>query len=214
MIDLILFPFNGNARDALIVINQINDIKTTYHVLGFIDDNKQLHKTKYHELTVLGGQDILKMHTNASLLAVPSRAENFRNRNQIIQLFNHLNTNFETLVSPSVAIGPGVKIGKNTLIMPHVVLGPDAEIGDHCIIFSNTVIGHNVKVGDYTIIGATTCIAGNVEIEENCYIGIGANIIQDLVIKRGCLIGTGSVITKDTEPNSTIFGNPGRKIWQ
>ena len=39
---IILFPFGGNAREALSVIEAINRRKKTWQVIGFLDDNQDV----------------------------------------------------------------------------------------------------------------------------------------------------------------------------
>jgi hypothetical protein len=36
--ELILFPFSGNAKEAISVIEEINRMNPTWKIIGFIDD--------------------------------------------------------------------------------------------------------------------------------------------------------------------------------
>ncbi len=61
MKQLILFPFNGNAREALGVVEAINQRAPTWEVLGFIDDDPARANDVMGDLRVLGGRDVLAM---------------------------------------------------------------------------------------------------------------------------------------------------------
>ena len=58
--NLIIFPFGGNSREILLAINEINKLKKTWKVTGFIDDNKNLWGSKFLNIPVLGGSELLK----------------------------------------------------------------------------------------------------------------------------------------------------------
>ena len=68
---LILFPFGGNAREALVIIQAVNEIKKTWEVLGFLDDNASLWGREYCGVKVLGNKKLLKKFSDASVLVVP-----------------------------------------------------------------------------------------------------------------------------------------------
>jgi len=42
MEDLLIFPFGGNAKEALAAAFAQNNIKPTWNILGFVDDNEDL----------------------------------------------------------------------------------------------------------------------------------------------------------------------------
>lgn len=212
MQDLILFPFNGNAREAVSVVEAINRQVPTWNLLGFVDDNPDLAGKTFHGYPVLGKRDALKEYPQAKILACPGRPENFRMRDQIIDALDLPPARFATLIHPSADIGLGVQIGHNTLIMAGVVLTVDVHIGSHCVILPNTVIAHESILGDYTLVGSNVSVSGNVQIAPKCYIGTGAKLIQEIQIAEGTLIGLGSVVLRSTEPQSTVVGSPARAL--
>ena len=52
--EILLFPFGGNAKEAVTVIESINRIKKTWDIIGFIDDNKEMWKAKLVDYRVFG----------------------------------------------------------------------------------------------------------------------------------------------------------------
>lgn len=210
--DLILFPFGGNAREAIIVINAINIINKTWVLIGFIDDNSDLWSKEFLGHEILGGKDKIAQYQTAKILAVPGRPDNYLRREHIINSLNLPATRFATLIHPSSQISNDTKIGYNTLIMAGVVTTSNVTIGNNCVILPNTVISHDSIIDDNCLLGSNVSISGGVHIERNCYIGSGSRIIQEITIKEKSLIGIGSVVLKTIEPNSVIVGNPGRLI--
>lgn len=210
--ELILFPFGGNAKEAIFVIEEINRMKPTWQIIGFIDDNLELTGREYSSYKVMGGREKISEFQSAKILAVPGRPEDFYKRKEMIDSLGISGTRFATIIHPSACISSATAIGNNTLIMAGVVTTAMASIGNHCVILPNTVISHDVVIDDYTLVGSNVSISGGVHIESLCYIGTGSRIMQELRIGRGSLIGMGTNVLKSVEPNSVVVGNPGRII--
>jgi sugar O-acyltransferase (sialic acid O-acetyltransferase NeuD family) len=209
---ILLFPYNGNAREALSVIEDINNIKPSWSVLGFIDDDPSKTDCQCGGYKVLGGRDVLKELPDVFVLAVPGRPDNYRKRKSIIDSLQVPISRFATIIHPTAANGVGCFVGKNTLIMAHVTLTADVKIGDHVVILPGSVVCHDSEVGNYTLIGSNVSVSGRVIIKNNCYIGSGVRIIQEVEIGTGALIGIGSTIIRDVPGFVTVAGSPGRKL--
>ena len=74
---ILLFPFGGNSREAFDAIESINQSKKTWDILGFIDDNPELHGQEFCGIKVLGGSELLNQHPEAKVLAIPYFYKNF-----------------------------------------------------------------------------------------------------------------------------------------
>lgn len=212
MKEIILFPFGGNAKEAITVIEAINMKTKTWEVLGFIDDNPDLNGKKYSGYKVIGGKEILSECPSAKVLAVPGRPENYFKRKKIIDSLGVSSERFATLIHPASNVSPSTKTGYNTLVMAGVVTTINVCIGNHCVILPNSVISHDVIIDDYNLIGSNVSVSGSVRIEKLCYIGTGSKIIQEVTVSQGSLIGMGTIVLSSTEPNSVVVGNPGRTI--
>ena len=210
--NIILFPFGGNAREALMTIEQINKFEKTWKVLGFIDDDRAKWGKVYRGVKVLGGRDVLQKNKSAKVLAVAGNPNNYLKRGKIIDSLNVAGSRFATIIHPGSVIGGDVKVGVNCLIMANTVLTSLVTVGDHCIILPNTTISHDTVIGNYCCIGANVAVAGYVTIGENCYIGSGANIRDHITIGKQALVGLGSNVVKDVKTKTAVAGNPAKAI--
>ena len=202
---LLIFPFNGNALEA------IDCIKGQYEFLGCIDDTPEKQgKTKWG--FEVFDRSVLETHKEAKVLAVPGSPVSYKKRHEHIQSLNIPKERMVSLVHPSANLGKSVKIGINCLIMAGVVITSNAQIGDHVCILPNSVLHHDTVINDYTLIGSCVAIAGNTRVGRNCYIGSGTNIINGISIGDYTLIGLGSNVIKDAPPYSVLAGNPAREI--
>ena len=209
---LLLFPFGGNAREALLSVLALNTIENQWDILGFIDDDVALAGRECCGIGVLGGVEALKRYPDAHILALPGNPNNYLGRRRVIDGLGVNAQRFATIVDPSAAVAPDAMIGRNTVLMRNVVVSCGARVGDHCVILPNTVISHDSVVGNYCCIGSNVSVSGSVKIGPMAYIGSGAKIRDGISIGEKALIGLGSSVIKDVEKNKVVAGNPARII--
>lgn len=209
---LVLFPFGGNAREALISVCAQNEKTRTWDVLGFIDDDTGNHGKECCGMKVLGGKQILAVFPDVRVLAVPGNPANFTERAKIIGSLNLDESRFATIIHPSAVIAPDAKVGCNTLIMPNVVISCGVSIGKHCVLLPNTVVSHDSVIGDYCCVGSNVSVSGSVRIGSGCYIGSGTKLREDISIGAGTLVGLGSNVLADLPAGVVAVGSPARVI--
>ncbi len=209
---LILFPFGGNAREALISVFAMNERNMEWDVLGFIDDDQSRHGKECCGIKVLGGRDVLKDFPDAFVLAVPGSPTSFPERKKIIASLNLDESRFAKIIHPSVVIAPDATIGCNTIIMPNVVISCGVSIGKHCVILPNTVVSHDSDMGDYCCVGSNVSVSGSVHLGPNCYIGSGTKLREDISIGAGTLVGLGSNVLSNIPAGVIAVGSPARVI--
>lgn len=198
---LILFPYNGNAIEA---IDCLND---EYQLIGFIDDDKTKHGPQDCGYEVFS-RDILQSHPDAHVLAVPGSPDSYHKRRNIIENLYLSPERYATVIHPSARVSRLAKIGYNVLIMSGVVITSNASIGNHVCILPQTVIHHDVWVNDFSLIGSNVLIAGHVHIGCNCFIGGGSNLKDHTSIGDNSLIGMGANVLKSIPANVKAAGNP------
>lgn len=203
MNELLIFPFNGNGKEAL------DSLSPQWNCVGFIDDTPE-KKGRFEFGIKVHGREALSLFPNALVLAVPGSSTSFRGRRDLIESLGLSEERYATLLHPASCISVMAVVGHNVLIYPGVVLSGNPVVGNHVCILSNTVIHHDSTISDWTIIGSNVVVAGNVHIGQNCYIGSGTCIRDGVTIGDNCLVGMGSVVVSDVLPNSVVVGNPAR----
>ncbi|GAB4390619.1 MAG: dTDP-4-amino-4,6-dideoxy-D-glucose acetyltransferase VioB [Thermodesulfovibrionales bacterium] len=209
---LLIFPFGGNARESLLSVLALNQAQREWDVVGFLDDDPLLRGRDYLGIKVLGGREVLEIHPDAFVLAVPGSPKGYLGRAAIIEGLPVDESRFATIVHPSVVKAPDAQVGRNTLLMPNVVISCGVRVGSHCVVLPNTVVAHDSVVEDFCCIGSNVSISGGVTIGRGCYIGSGARIREDLRIGERSLIGLGSNVIADVEGGVVAVGNPARVL--
>ena len=207
---LILFPFGGNAREALMSVLALNAAKKQWNVLGFVDDDVTLAGRECCGVRVLGGTEALKSYSDSYILAVPGSPANYLKRKEIIDSLKLDISRFATILDPSVVTAPDAKIGHNTILMQNVVISCGVRVGNHCVVLPNTVISHDSVIGDCCCVGSNVSISGNVTIGRTSYIGSGTKIRDHISIGEKTLIGLGSNVVSDIDSMAVAYGNPAK----
>lgn len=208
---MILFPYGGNAREAAVVIEALNQLTPQYRIQGFLDDACQrLVSASYPLLGPAAAWDELRDQNRSRLLALPGNPKTYRQRAAIIERFLLTPECSLTLVDPMARVATTARIGFNTVVMAGCFVSCDTRIGNHCILLPNSIVSHDACIGDYSLVGAGVAIAGGVSIGMNCYIGAAATIREGVRIGDGAMVGMGSNVLRDVPANAVVVGNPGR----
>lgn len=202
---LIIFPFNGNAIEALACA------AGQFEVIGFVDDDaKKAGPTQYG--IRIYERSLMERFPEAKVLAVPGSPDTFRMRKKVIDSLKISPGRYARVISSRAEISPIAAIGYNALIMAGVVIAGNAAVGNHVCILPNTVVHHDDVIGDYCLIGSNVTVAGYTRICSGCYIGSGSNIINGIEVGEETLIGLGTNVIRSIPGSKTAVGNPARII--
>ncbi len=212
MKDILLFPFGGNAREALATIQAVNRKKRTWNAIGFVDDDREHWGREECGVEVIGGREVIDRFPTAYVLAVPGRPGAFHVRDEIIDGLGVDRDCYATVVDPSAHVAMNATIGRNVLIMANVVISCSVAIGDHCVILPNTVVSHDSIVNDYSLVGSNASISGSCTIGRMSYLGSGSRLKEGVAIGERSLIGLGSCVVDDVGGGVVVAGNPAREL--
>jgi sugar O-acyltransferase (sialic acid O-acetyltransferase NeuD family) len=202
--DLLLFPCNGNAVEALDCLGE--DLRP----IGFVDDDPAKISTTVYGLPV-HGRGALRSFPGAQVLAVPGSPTSFARRAWAIASLGIPRERFATVLHPAAIVSRYATIGVNVLVMGGAVVTASAVVEDHVIVLPNAVIHHDSCIEPYSVVGSGVLVAGYVRIGQNSYIGSGSRVGSHVTIAPGTLVGMASTVLRSIpEPRGVWVGNPAR----
>ena len=208
MEEIVIVGAGGVGKEVLWIIEQINNIKPTYKVLGFIDDDKAKKNEELLGYKVLGDLEYLKeiKYKGNVIIAIA----NYKVKKSIVKKLKNLKVKFSIIKHPNVKLHESVEIGEGTIIYEGAIISPNVKIGKQVIISPKCGIGHDSIIEDYVALLWNVSISGNDFIEEGTLFGSGSIIIQGKRVKKGSIIGAGAVVVKDIDKNGIYKGIPAR----
>ncbi len=119
---------------------------------------------------------------------------------------------FISLIHPTAVLGNNARIGQGCIIGAYANVSCDTSIGDFVTFSIKAGMGHDSTIGDYSHIGGLCCISGFVTIGESVTMHPGSIVVPHRNIGDNAVIGTGSVVLANVKANTTVFGNPAKKM--
>lgn len=206
MKSLVIIGAGGVGQEVAWIVEQINDKKEKWDILGFIDDNEKLWGSNIIGYKVLGGLSWIENNTAENLYVIIAIA-NYKVKKSIVEKLKG-KVNFAIIIHPDVYIHRTNSIGEGTIIYPGVIMTVDIHIGNHVIVSPKCGIGHNSNIKDYVSLLWNVNVSGYDVIEEGVIMGSGSTVIQNKEIGQGAVIGAGSVVVRDVTEDTTSVGNP------
>lgn len=208
---IVIFGAGGSAREVLWAIRDCNQDKYKWDILGFIDDNTELHGQTLCELPILGGFDWVQKNISHELCGICGIG-NPHIRKLIHERYSAIGLDFATIIHPSaqmsryVDIAPGVFIAAGNVITTQVILR------EHVFLNSACTVGHDAVLDQYVNCSPGCNISGNVHLSTGVHVGTGAKIIQNLTVGEWSVIGAGAVVIRNVLGGETVVGVPARII--
>ncbi|GMM89473.1 acyltransferase [Vibrio fortis] len=138
----------------------------------------------------------------------------------------------------SISIGESTNVWQFCVVLPGAKIGSNCNICSHCLVENDVIIGNNVTIKSGVQVWDGITIEDNVFIGPNvtftndksprskeypdtflktticigASVGANATILPGITIGKGAMVGAGAVVTRDVEPNTTVIGNPAKKV--
>jgi UDP-perosamine 4-acetyltransferase len=202
---LILLGAGGHAREtyALIVAAGMDE-----RLIGFAEDNAPAGRTVF-ELPVYDTKELAKRDPTEIALCA---AIGSPTRRRLVERFEDLGFEFETLWHPTAQCGPGVEVGRGTMVAANTILVADVTIGDHVVLNVGAIISHDSSIGDFSTISPGACLNGGVHVGAEVFIGTGAVLIPGVSVGDRSVVGAGACVVRDVGAGITVAGVPARML--
>lgn len=205
---IIIVGAGGFGRELLQWIKDINEVKPTWEIAGFLDDDLHALDEYEYDIPIIGTiKDWQPKEDEVFALAFGSPEL----KRKIVEILKVKCAKFANVIHPTAMLSEFAHYGEGLIMFPYSKLSCNSTVGDFVTILS-TMIGHDTIIGDYTVISGGCNIVRNVVIGNDVFLAAGVSIAQDIHIGDNCYLGLGSVVLKDVQPNSKTFGNPARTI--
>lgn len=210
MSDIVVVGAGGMGREAVWVLEEINRVAHKWNILGFVDDNEELHDCVLNGYKVIGSIEWLKNQRMNVVIAIGDP----RTKRRIADELQDSANTYPNIIRPKAVISDVVKMKHGNIVCAGAVVTVNIDIGAYTIISYNCTVGHDVTIGDYTTVLPGANISGNVDVSEGVMLGTGSVVIQGVRIGENTVVGAGSVVINHLPSNCVAVGSPAKKIKQ
>ena len=211
---LIIIGGYGNGTVVQSTVEDVNQQKKRWNLIGFLNDNETGSINGY---PVLGKID---KETTDRFLEDPEvyffyTLISVKMNHKFIGKLHDLKIpkeRFATIIHPTAVISKFAEIGYGTSIQPLVSVGPNTKIGNHVQIYAQAMIGHGSKLNDYSYVATNAIVGADVQLMEGAYMGSNATTLEFVKLGKWSLTGIGAVVLKDVPDYAKMVGNPARQI--
>ncbi len=213
MIPVIGLGAGGHGK----VVLEILQLMGGYELVGLLDPNSELWRTKLLDVPILGGDDLLPelrdRGINKAFIGLGTVGD-VRPREKLYKILQNQQFEIVSAVHPQTIIAPSVQIGYGITIMAGVIVNSSVKFGNNVIVNSGAIVEHDCIIGSHVHIAPGAKLAGTVQVGAGSHIGIGAVIAQGIRIGNNAIIGAGAVVIKDVPDSVVVVGVPARILKQ
>jgi len=204
---VVILGAGGFGREVLDIFLAENRVSKKWKVLGFVDDNVELHGKTLNGYPVLGSFDWFKTIDPKEVKVIVAVGGN-KVRRKVVNKAKERGLEFCSVIHPTVTLTPFVTFGEGVIVTAGVIFTNQIKVGNHVIINLDVTIGHDTVIEDFVNLNPGVHINGNNRIEEGAYIGSGAVTLQDITVGKWSIIGAGAVVIKDIPERVVAAGVP------
>jgi sugar O-acyltransferase (sialic acid O-acetyltransferase NeuD family) len=204
---VVIIGAGGHGREVADILRA----RAETDVIGFVDDNREIHGNDVDGLRVLGDWSWFE-GLDRSEIAVVCAVGSPEWCRRLTGRAESLGLSFTNAISPLAHISSFARLGDGVTVFPHAVINTGAVVESYSILNIGATVSHDTKIGRYSNINPGAHLAGNVTVGEGCYIGMGANVIQGRSIGAWSVVGAGAVVTRDIPPRVTAVGVPAKIV--
>jgi sugar O-acyltransferase (sialic acid O-acetyltransferase NeuD family) len=203
--DLLVVGAGGFARETAEAVRALNARRPTWSLLGFLDDNPDLHGTAIGDASILGPVELAHDFPDAAVVIATGRPDNYFSRRSIAGRLDLDDERYATIVHPTATVGETCQVGPGSVLLSHADLTADVIVGRHVAVMPQVVIPHDTRVEDFVTLASGVRVGGSCLLSEGAYLGNGACLREGLHVGAWALVGMGSVVTRDV---------PGHRLWR
>ena len=172
MKNIIIIGAGDLGKEIVWLIEDINKVKPTYVILGFLDDNVEKTGKDFFGYKVLGTTELLDKLSEKSPFCAVIAIQNGAVRRAIVEGHPDFEQ-WETIVHPTAVIAPECDLSKGNIIFPRVTASVDTKIGQFSLLYMNATVCNDCTIGDYASIMTGVVVSEHVVIENGAFLPAG-----------------------------------------
>lgn len=209
MKNLLIIGARGYGREVYNLAIQCKGYNTEYRIKGFLDDdaNALTGFNGYPEV-ISSVESYVVQDDDAFVCALGG----IKWKKHYVGLILSKGGLFMNLIHPTAIFNRNVIYGIGLIVFMYTNISNDCIIGDFVTIQGFVGIGHDSMIGDWCHINAYSFMGGFAVLGNGVCLNTRSTILPSMRIGENATVGAGSIVIRNVKENTTVFGNPAKKI--
>jgi sugar O-acyltransferase (sialic acid O-acetyltransferase NeuD family) len=167
-------------------------------VVGYVDDNVELHGKTVYGLPILGPSNLAEEWFRAGRYdaAIISVSTSNYVRRRWYEWLKRIGVPLINAIDPTAKLNRGAMLGEGNIVCAFVHVGVETRIGNNNFLSAYTSVDHHNLWGSHITTGPAVATSGCVQVEDDVKMGTGIFIQPHITIGRGAQIASGAVLTR------------------
>ena len=193
MKNIVIIGAGDLGREVVWLIEDINKIKPTYLVLGFLDDYKYKDGGEFYGYKVIGDIGALEKIAKETPVSAVIAIQDGDARRRIVEEHPDFDS-WETIIHPTAVIASTSPVGKGSVIFPHVTVSVNTKIDDFVLLYIHAVICNDCNISKYVSVMFGTMIGERVDVGKACNLSAGCIIGPHLKLEDNKNVDFGTTL--------------------
>ena len=208
MKDIIILGAQGFGREVLQWIKDINKVKPTWNIKGFLDDDPTALDGYACDYKIIGTiQDWQPSENEEFVFAIASP----QIKEKLSTMLKAKGAKFATVIHPTSIVGDFCEIGEGLLVTPRAKISPNVKIGNFVSIMGCGA-GHDAELGDFSTLCGYCAVCGHVVLGKRVFVGTSAVIAPSKKVGDDAYICMGSMVMSNVKAGTKVMGCPAKKL--
>lgn len=163
MKNIVIIGAGDLGKELVWLIEDINRVKPTYLILGFLDDDAAKDTYSFFGYKVLGSTNQLEELNSKLPFSAVIAIRDGSIRKKIVESHPAFDQ-WETIVHPTAVIASSTKIGKGSIFFPQVTVSVDTYLGQFGLYYIHSTVCNDCWIGNYVSVMANASISEHAEV--------------------------------------------------
>jgi sugar O-acyltransferase (sialic acid O-acetyltransferase NeuD family) len=204
---LLIIGAGGFGREVVDVVDAINAVAPTFHLLGFLDDG-DVPRDLLERIGVplLGDTGSFQQLEAAYVVGIGAGDA----RRRIDALAGLWGRQAAVLRHPAATVGRDVELGDGTIIAAGARLTTHIRLGRHVHVNIGCTVGHDTVMEDFATLFGGVVVGGGCVIGTGATVGSGAVVLPGVRVGADAMVGAGSIVVRDVAPGGIVVAPAAR----
>lgn len=209
MRNLYIIGARGFGREVYELAVQTQEYKKDFDIIGFLDDKSDaLNGFSGYPPIISSVEKFTPSDYDVFICALGDVGY----KRKYVDILLSKGGRFINLIHPTAYISSNSKLGNGCIVGAYTRISCDVIIGDFNTFQPFCAIGHDVVVGNYNHFNTYSFLGGGVRIGDLVTLHTGSIIHPKKIIGNSSIVGAGAVVLRNIQNQTTVYGNPAKKL--